>query len=1104
MDDVIVQAIGADGSSATLEIQAKRTLAFTRSDKEFRDIVRRMWLAAQKPEFISTSYELAVAIARSTTRIEQACQEVLHWARQQCDAATFDANINLDGFASDPMRDFVTVFRENLVAAGAPSDPDTVWRLLRRFNILVFDFETPGSDYEHRARERGRIALVPEHAARATELWPILEATALDLARAGGDIDRVDLKRRLKKQYGLRFGEPADLRNVNAKLAAAAQDALGDIKDQVGGVRLSRTLAVARGETLLDAHRLVVIHGEAGVGKSAVIKHLAQRLAPQGSTIVLAPGRIIAGGWLAMANVLGCPGAITRDELFNELGCGGAATLFVDNIDQLDDDGEWATITDLLRGVLANPGWRAVVTSRARNDAWQSKLPQELVAAGMAPLLIEEISDAETAVLAAGNPALSALLNSTHPARAIARNLFYLSQLVELTAAQPHSAVGLASETDLAKAWWRYGGGRNDDGRLARLKILRALGTQVLAHPGQAAFRVDDFDASIVTELLHLQGLREVRQGATITFRHDVQRDWTLGMLLEDEPARLKALALAQPIPGALTRSLEIAARLALEADATGQRWLSLLAAVEQDGCHGSWRRPILLALPRSERAFMLLQGLEGALLQDKGRRLGDIIRLVMAVDSEPLATLLARTQPNTAIPQGADGLIIPKGSSWTALVIWLTIRADALPSALIPDIARLYFSWLIATQRHAAPINALIVDRLFDWLMRIEEAMHPALVHDMREARQYDLDFAHVRDVREDIRTTCFGFCHLSPPAAERYVTALDPDKVRYDETQFLLRGPGALARTAPAPYVDFALASLIEKDDPDDPYARNNGLGPFGTHDGLFTPPAPTQGAFFELLEHAPAEGLRLVRGVIQHARHWRRKQYVKARRPFPATTIPFPEGAKTLHGGFSTYLWSRTGLPSAAASSALMALEAWAHRQVESGRPFADVLHDVLGPSGSSVAFLAVAADLALSHWDASRPVVWPLLATPELLCWDHWRFRRDLTGADRLLRIDQEANSAQVTRSDLDARVSRRSQLIDCIGDFTLHGPVETHASLRSNLQQARDRIAQSSPEREGRSHPRLAASRRTRFAHDRRSTLHPASSPTARRHRNRGL
>ena len=41
MDDVIVHAIGA-GLPATLELQAKRTLDFTRSDKEFKDIVRRM------------------------------------------------------------------------------------------------------------------------------------------------------------------------------------------------------------------------------------------------------------------------------------------------------------------------------------------------------------------------------------------------------------------------------------------------------------------------------------------------------------------------------------------------------------------------------------------------------------------------------------------------------------------------------------------------------------------------------------------------------------------------------------------------------------------------------------------------------------------------------------------------------------------------------------------------------------------------------------------------------------------------------------------------------------------------------------------------------
>ena len=140
LDDVIVQATNADGSAATLEIQAKRTITFTATDAEFRDVVAQMWEAARKTEFALRRYELAVAIARTTTRVELSCQEVLHWARQLPDGATFAAYINRERFSSEGMRDFVGVFRANLAAAGAPTDDETVWRLLRRFQILVFDF----------------------------------------------------------------------------------------------------------------------------------------------------------------------------------------------------------------------------------------------------------------------------------------------------------------------------------------------------------------------------------------------------------------------------------------------------------------------------------------------------------------------------------------------------------------------------------------------------------------------------------------------------------------------------------------------------------------------------------------------------------------------------------------------------------------------------------------------------------------------------------------------------------------------------------------------------------------------------------------------------
>ena len=755
---------------------------------------------------------------------------------------------------------------------------------------------------------------------------------------------------------------------------------------------------------------------------------------------------------------------MSRDALFNELGCGGGATLFVDNIDQIDDEGEWATITDLLRGVLANPGWRAVATARRGNDEWKNKLPEGLREAGIATLQLEELSDAETAILAAGNRALWALLDNTHPARAIARNLFHLSRLLELGTSEQQAT--LASETDLARAWWRYGGGRGEDGKLARLRILRAIGAAILVEPGRAVLRVDEFEAEVVAELLRLDGLREARSGSTITFRHDVLRDWTIGFLLDEEADRLKALPLDRPLPGTLSRSIEIAARLAIEADATGQRWLSLLAAFEQDGCHGSWRRPVLLALPRSERALELFQRLEGPLLENKGRRLGEIIKLMMAVESEPLAKVIARVQPDIAIPAGAEAIVMPKGQGWAWLVLWSLARAEVMPSALIPDLSKLFQSWLIATQAQWAPLNASIVELLFKWLARIEEAMWPVVVRDIGEAKQHDLDFPHVRDVRDEIRTTCFAFAHLNPAAAQGYLAGLDAEKVRHDEMQFILRGPGSLARAAPTAFVDFALAALIEKDDPDDPYARRyDRYAPFGVHEQVFSPASPAQGPFFELLEHAPAESLRLVRAVVEHATEWHRAPYIEAKRPFPTMSISFPEGAKPFEGDFATYHWTRGSGPCVVSASALMALEAWGHRQIEGGRAFNDVLHDVLGPDRSSVAFVAVATDLALSHWAASRAVVWPLLATPELLHFDNHRHNRDIAGVDGLLGYEREPTSARIKRSDLDARVSRRRQLSDCIGDFVHHGPAETLARIRAALEQAQVRITQTADEGE---------------------------------------
>jgi hypothetical protein len=102
--------------------------------------------------------------------------------------------------------------------------------------------------------------------------------------------------------------------------------------------------------------------------------------------------------------------------------------LFLDNLDFFDDE-ERLTAIDLLREAAKIPGMSVIAT--ARRDfgvAEPSWLPADVIGQlGQAkPVVIDELSDAETEELRQAASQLRALLADNHPARQVARNLFRL------------------------------------------------------------------------------------------------------------------------------------------------------------------------------------------------------------------------------------------------------------------------------------------------------------------------------------------------------------------------------------------------------------------------------------------------------------------------------------------------------------------------------------------------------------------------------------------------------------------------------------------------------------------------------------------------------
>jgi len=1045
LDDVIVHAHDIRGDPAVLEIQVKRRLTFAPSDPEFRSVVGQIAKAATRPDFWTSRYELAIAIARTSRKIDSAYQDVLTWARQLGDAATFMDRIARPGSANPDMSTFVSTFKTHLREAGSPDDAGTVWRLLGRLQILVFDFTAKGSSSEELAKERAAHALHPDDTPLAGNLWTTLVELALEIAVSGGDrtCDRLseDLRRQAFCLAGQRRYFP-----TRATLAEASSAALADIDDRVGEVMLTRHERVSAVHTALDSGRYVEIRGDAGVGKSGVLKHFAEQIATESRIVVLSPMRTTPRGWTAMRVVLGFDG--TARDLLIDLAGNGGAILFIDNLDFFTDE-ERLTVIDLVREAPSVPGFAVVATARSNFGIDEPNwLPSDALdrLGRTEPIMISELSDSEVEEMRHASPRLAPLLADLHPARDVTRNLFRLARLAN----RPEDEPIPRTEVDMAVQWWQTADGRLDDNHRERTRLLKALAEQALQ--GVEPLDVSDRPAKAVDALVKSETLRDL-DSDRVAFRHDVLREWAIANFLNSDEAMIERLALSRPTPAALERGVELYARMLLEGAADSIRWQSFIERLSGNGIHGSWRRAALLALVRSEIGIELLKRASGLLLADRARVLRELIRIVMAVDVQPASQVYAAVGVDPAmIPAGLN---LPSNPSWYRLIYWLLTLGETLPVAAIPEVVDLYTAWSGGTLG-SDPLTPLLLQWLYRWLTEIETARDAESYHDIRQPFGGGIDHDRIKSLESNLRIGFLLFCNRTPELAVEYLRSLGQRRGNDDIVRSILKFRGTLAQAAPAELAELTAKALIAKPRPHDHHHDLDFYGPFDRLDHEFLPASPSQGPFLELLIHAPQHGLLLIHRLVDHAISF----YSQGREyGADAFIISFPDGERAFPW-IESYAWSREwGSRFSNVTAGLMALEAWAHLRIEAGEPLNQVLADVLGSPGSPAAYLLVAVDLLLSHWLESREAAVPFLACPKLLCTDRERqvyenFRYpDIFGLKSL----QKEPVGAVSLESLKNRPSRQHILEELLGQYAIYGPAELRETLTALLHQAAARL-----------------------------------------------
>ncbi len=1049
LDDVVVHAHDASGKMATLEAQVKKGITFAPGDKIFREVVGQIVEASRKPEFLTTRYEIGIAISRTSHNIDGAYQDVLTWARQIGDSATFMDRIRRPRSGNDRMRSFVDTFRAHLEDAGAAHEDEAVWQLLRRLHILVFDFTATGSASEELAKERAARALHPEDTSRAGNLWDELVELSIEIAKAGGDRGRAELKTELAQKNFRLAGDRHNLAAL-AALAESSRNAVADIDDRIAGVVLTRHERVASVHDALDHGCYVEIRGDAGVGKSVVLKHFAEQVSAEARIIALSPNRTIAKGWTAMRSVLTFDG--TAHELLSDLAAGGGGILFIDSLDFYREE-ERLTVIDLVRAAAKVPGISVIATARRDFGVVEPNWlpPDALDALGRAdPVVIGELSDGDTEELRNAAPQLTALLSDSNPARPVARNLFRLSRLAD----RPSDAPMPRTEIEMAEQWWQSADGKKDDGHRERSRVLTALAEQALSRIEQLS--VSGLPAAAVNALVASESLRDLGNDRVI-FRHDVLREWAIANLLFADPALVARLSLDRPAPADLARGVELAARLAIERTANGEAWHQFLTALTKDGVNDSWRRAVLLALVRSEVAGEMLTKASTYLLADQGKLLGELIRIVMAVDSEPATKYYAGMGLDPqSIPAGIN---IPSGPTWLRLIIWLLKLGSEVPAPAIPDVVALYTNWSIVLHGKDA-CTPHIVRWFYRWLTEITKPSDGEAPR-----RPFNGQFAsgQVGKLAEDLRTGVLLFCNLAPELAVAYLESLKEHPCDDRAREEILKFRGALAQAAPKELAELTADVLIPKKGEDYEDRHSPFREPFGHADLDFVPASPAQGPFLELLVYAPGHGLPLIRKLVDHA-----VLFHTVGRDFGgnAMTIAFPDGSKVVFPWERTYGWARDlGSGPAVLASAFMALEAWSHGRIEAGEPMNNVIADVIGAPNPPAAYLLVIVDLLLSHWPKSSVAAIPFLACPELLCLDRQR-----TAADNIEFPDifgfkglQKEPVGLASTDSLKARPSRRITLDQLLGYYAQEEFTEQRATLAELLRLASEKLGPPKPQ-----------------------------------------
>lgn len=1002
LDDIIVEASDRYGRPSKLALQVKQspTLSSAETNTDFRDVISASWREFKKDGFRIGRNRVGLAAANIGQSTLRAARSTLEWARTSKSADDFFRRLKTENFASDAQRRFVSDVRALLPAEARGEDNS--WQFLRHFVILIFDTLSEGASVSFEAIERLRNALPTGERHRAEELWVRLSQISRQASGAAGSFSRATLVEQLSGVFDL--SSLPSMRSDLVKVAEETRHALQGIRMDISGLIVPRNSILDEINDIYDGKRFIQLAGEAGSGKSAVLRALAEEHTRNGFALVLTDKRLVGPGWPSLGTHLRLETERLADLLF-ELATLGKPTLFIDGIDRLGTEAR-QTVSDIVTTLIDDPrlaDWRVVASTRSSHlEDLRIWLPPQLIEEGQAHIVeIDGFDDNEAGILAERFPAMREVLFAEGQEKEFARRPFF-AQVLAQRSVSTDGAPGKFSEISLAQVWLEGPQGQHE--RASSIERRQAMG-ELAARCAQAPNRsgaVEGISAQALTALIQERAIAEVAGSGRYSFAHDIFLEWAMfGFCRQNGPDWPGTLAAAGDRPG-LIRVVELLSQFEFESEET---WTETQLALEQQEAWRHWSRVWLLA-PFASPVFFERKDAISVFLSEDHRlsRLLSSFRARKTIENLLVVHGAFELGEKTKFEKFriADFLSWPRPvRNWRRLLIWL-LSLD-WNEATAEDIVETFDVWLNLFQDYP--------DRIKDrYAERIDQLLTEWDAHDYRERGKRTTPLGFHKDgfgvkIRQAFLRSSLTNTDLLSRRLRAWTIERIDDKVQSSVFAWSVR----LASVVPDALADFSFQAFVAplpSESAERSRGRMIGWSPHMTDwdsPGISNysrhchPASPIQQPFAALFEHAPQEGLRLIRRLLSRTvvawRELHQYDYRNHKIPVPFR-VEFPWGTQAFWGDQRIYVWYRGLFSCDILESALMVLEDWAFSELEAERDVDEIVRELV-TGHESVATLGIALGVLLDE-DVLSHAAAALVGCQHIWAMDEYRWQHDVQG------------------------------------------------------------------------------------------------------------